>query len=135
MAYELIHKQIVKVMCIILIILALCGCDRYAGKYPYEKADHWICEEPYIEIKYTRSGNGTFIEESILEWNGEIIKVDIDFGYGNFVVQPDGNYSYEARLFDGICKFRNGNVILVIEDDFIFNNQFAELVLIPVEIE
>lgn len=135
MVYELIHKGYFKAICIILTMLFLCGCDRYAGKYPYSTADHWTCKDPYITINYIRNENGTFTEESSLEWNGETIDIDIDFGHGNFVVHPNGNYSFEERLFDGTCKFRNGNVILVIDDDFIFDYQFSEIVLSPVETE
>ena len=92
-----------------------------------------LCLTPKISLIYPEhDGNGATKYETI-EWENEILSIDIMFGLGDYCVYPVDSVAYEDRLFNGTWKYRNGNLILLIEEDFLFDNKFSELVFSPVE--
>ena len=119
-------------VCFVFVVCAfLFGCDATAGAYPYSEPSEWISRDPSFILTYTRDSTGYLVSEETLIWNEEEIAVDIGYNADFFCVQPEGSVVFAERLFSGTWYYRNGNLVLSVEEDFIFNNQYAEIVLSP----
>lgn len=122
---------IVIVMCLIIMI-NLCSCDMRAGRYPFQIADNWKCTSPEFSLSYSADADKQKQGNEQLIWNGLTIDVDIMFGLGDYCVYPIDSAAYSDRLLSGTWKYRDGDLILIIKEDFIFGNQYTELVFSPV---
>ena len=131
----------IKLMAVLLMMVVsiLCaGCDLRAGHYPYDKSTEWVCSDPNFTITYTHLPKNGLEEESFLEVDGEMIAVDVLFGHGSkFVIlpknplRPEIYVHYSERLLTGLWKYRDGNLIITIQEDFVFDNQYEEFVFCP----
>lgn len=124
----------------ILITLALllglsitwCINAMQSRNYPFLISSRWECNDfPFI-LTYEEHSNGSVTSYAELMWNNHVIQVDIGFLMREYDVYPAKSSSYEDRLFGGTWKYRDGNLVLVIEEDFLFENQYKELVFSPV---
>ena len=132
MAFLSVKEKIVikYAYCILLILVAafMClGCDPYYGEYPHSEESEWACENPQISLSYRMEENGMISQEERLVWAETAIEIDVFFRSSFYVVYPAGLTDYEDRIFSGSWCYRKGNLILKIDEDFIFNDQFDEL--------
>lgn len=100
-------------------------------EYPWERGSHWVCEDPDFTLSYSVNSLGSMVSEEILIWEGREIRVDLAMGQGYYAVFPKYSNHYDDRLLTGTWKFKRGNLVLRIEEDFIFDNQYKELVFHP----
>ena len=135
MEYELIHKG--RLYCVVLsitvlFVLLLCGCDPRSGQYPFQKAEYWESYDPPITLRYAQNDDHTWSSLEELHWKGDFIKIDMARQSDYFCVYPAESSNHGDRLFAGSWKYRKGNLVLIIKEDFIFGNQYSEIVLVPV---
>ena len=121
-------------ICTLLIITSIvlfAGCDPQYGNYPSSKAPIWTCSDPVFRIVYTKEKNGMTSSNAILEWEGTLIEVSIYFQSCLYDVFPKNSSAYEDRLFGGTWEYRGENLILKIEDDYVFGQRYSKLILSP----
>ena len=116
------------------VLLSLCIWFLLGGsdftKYPGEKSSIWICDDPYIHIRYSPLGMIAH-----LEWDGEDIPIFIGMkssAYDVYRIEPgDQVLHYENILFRGYWHYKGKNMVLKIYEDNIFNGAYTELVFSP----
>ena len=118
------------ITCILLAIICalFAGCDPYYRNYPFQEEATWICEEPYMQFVFSKAANGVPISEEYLIWNGEKIQIDVSYQASMYCVDPKGSIVHDERLFTGEWKYRKGALVFSIKEDFIFGNQYEELI-------
>lgn len=134
MALELIHNTKTKLvlLCLAAIVL-LYGCDGKYGKYPYDRALHWNCSDPEFSIEWFTTESGLITKcAAVINWNSKEKPVYVDFYSNFFSVLPTTSDHYDHRLLTGTWKYRGEDLVLIIEEDFLFYNQYEELVFSPV---
>lgn len=105
--------------------------NRY---YPYYASSNWRCEDPSFSLSYSTDGNALLSSYEVIEWNGEVIEVDVCFLMREFCIYPATSSSYQSyddRLLSGTWKYQNGNFVLNIKEDFLFGNTYSEIVFYP----
>lgn len=133
MASALIKKK--SILCIVLIVavsLLFSACDPRAGSYPYSTESTWVCSDPKIVLEYSRSARGELIDHCTIEWGNTLLDIELHFRSTLFEAGPAGYTKYEDRLFSGTWKYRNGNLVLMLDEDFLFDNAYKELVFVKV---
>ena len=137
MVLELIRnkKMIAKFFLILLIIsmLLFCGCDSRYGRYPFQVSEEWYSEEPAIFLSYTQNSNGTWDLYHTLTWADSMKEISIGMQSSYYCVYPAGSNHYEDRLFSGSWKYQNGNLVLNIEEDFLFDGEYSKIILKPID--
>ena len=126
------RNSLIGIIICLIIPISLCSCDMRAGQYPFQMANYWKCPSPEFSLSYWTDADNRKQEDAQLIWNGQTIDVDIMFGVGDFCVYPADSLAYSDRLLSGLWKYRAGDLILIIKEDFIFGNQYKELVFSPV---
>lgn len=117
-----------------LCILALClsGCTLRDTSI-FSKEITMQCDDPYMITTYKETENGVGSRETYLEIDGELQKVGLHYRSTIFAVRLEFTPTSSELLFSGTWKEKNGNLILYIEEDYIFDNQYEKIVLKPVE--
>ena len=126
-----------KYFILLILILAVLsyGCDPLYNDYPHNKSNEWICANPLITLSYNKDENGALSQDEILIWEELSMVIDLAFRSDYFTMYPANTISHDDRLLSGSWYYRNGNLILTIEEDFIFDYQFDELVFVPQNIK
>lgn len=119
-------------LAILLGVFFLWRSNSASRNYPFHVASMWQCDDPHFSIVYSREENGILTSYEELEWNNETMQVEICFLMRDYDVYPATSSAYEDRLFSGTWKYRHGDFVLLIEEDFLFNNTYSELVFSPV---
>lgn len=119
---------IVFFLCFLPILL---GCNRKSDRYPYDLASKWICNELPFTLYYSLDDNGMLLQSEMLEWNGQSLAVDLAFSLNTYCVYPESSHHHDDRLFSGTWKYRDGNLVLTLTEDFIFDQKYAELTFLP----
>ena len=89
-------------------------------------------DDPYMITTFKRTENGTGSRETYLEIDGDICSVELYYRSTIFVVQMLDPLSLDAEvLLSGTWKERNGKLILSIEEDYIWGNQYEHIILAP----
>ena len=135
MVSGLIHKKrsFCFTLCLAICVLSVfCGCDPRSNQYPFQKAEQWLSHDPQIILSYTQNDDQTWSFHEEVYWNGDIIEIEIAMQSDIFCVYPVDSNHYDDRLFSGTWKYRKDALVLVVEEDFLFNNQYSEIILIPV---
>ena len=122
------RKRLLIALLIVGISILCLGCDPYYDDYPYCTESEWICSNPVFTLSYTFDSNGGLKHEEFLGLNGETIAVDVLFHAGSYFAMPENSNLHSERLFSGRWKYRDGDLVLTIKEDFIFHNQYEELV-------
>ena len=117
----------------IILLNTLSGCTPFYIQFPCEVCDHWICDDPNFYISYPTDSTRASPREETLILNGEVIEVDVCFSPVEFIVFPEGETNHANRLLYGDWEYRNDNLVLIIEEDFIFDGAYSELVFIQGE--
>lgn len=112
-------------------VLFLSGCTPFWIRFPWDMCDRWVCQDPEFSLTYYRDADGWLISEESLQWNGEIITVEIGFTTSEFVVFPLDNPSFDNRLLQGTWGYKRGNLVLYIKEDFLFDGAFDKLIFFP----
>lgn len=126
------RTRLLFVLLIVVVSILCMGCDPYYGHYPHNKGLEWVCSNPNFTLSFTYNPNGTFTQEAFLEADGEMIAVEVCFYSIYFEVNPRSSNHYSDRFFTGEWKYRGGNLVLKIDEDFVFDNQYEEFVFSPV---
>ena len=128
---QTINKKCLKriahfVLFLILFVLFSSGCDTYANTYPFLQHATWICENPSFSLDY--SVDYADDSKETIDLQGSITDVDVLYNADYFCVYPDGNNYHDSRLLSGTWCYRDGCLVFQIEEDFIFHNQFSEVI-------
>lgn len=114
------------------VCLLIIGCDMRAGQYPFQVSDKWQCDTLDFSLCYSTDVNGNKRDYEMLIWESKTIPVNVVFGMGEYCVFPDGSANHDERLFSGIWKYEGDKLVLIIKEDFLFDNQFSALVFSPI---
>ena len=137
MDFYLIHERQQKLICIL--ILSLCilfiGCYANDVQYPFQVSSKWQCESLDFSLSYYTNTAGKKLEVETLLWKDQVYQVNIAFGLGDFCVFPEYANIYDERLFAGTWYYKEDKLVLKIEEDFLFGDQFTELVFTPTDAE
>lgn len=128
-----IRRWIVTILLLSIVALCLSGCTlRDTSIFTQEITMQ--SDDPYMITTFKRTENGTGSRETYLEIDGDICRVELHYRSTIFVVQMLDPLSLDAEvLLSGTWKEKNGNLILYIEEDYIFDNQYEMIVLKPVD--
>lgn len=137
MASGLIPKKAAIKGMIFLLLLSIVSMFLWqyhtsSRNYPFHISSEWHSNAPVFTLSYMQDDNGMLNSSEILEWNHEIIYVDVCFLMREYCVYPKNSDAYEDRLFSGTWHYRKGKLVLTIQEDYIFDNQFSELVFTSV---
>ena len=130
-------KKTYRLCAVFCLLLCLAGCDTYEmfNYYPEYRSTVWYCEEIDFEIEFIPNEYGNLAPQaSPLEWNGTTYEVKAGFfaGYFDIYLNKNGEATTEdSHLLSGRWQYENGNVVVEITKDSIFNNTFEELVFKP----
>lgn len=119
---------------IVSALILFSACDPRDGSYPFQKGSLWTSDDPYLTVLYMKSENGATEQTSTLVLDDNIIQVELYFRSSLYDVYPLGANVYDDRLWSGTWEYRDGNLILYIEDDFIFDGHYSEIVLSPSDV-
>lgn len=129
--------KLVKSSLLFLMVLSVAfvfwGCDPMANHYPFSETSDWICDDPYCTLSYSKDDKGSLISIEELTWGDTIIEVDFEFSSDYYCVYPKGSTNHEERLFSGTWNYQNGKLVMLIEEDFIFNSHYAKLIFTPAD--
>lgn len=124
-------KGLIFLLLLSIILMSLWQYNISSRNYPFNTASVWHSENPTFTLTYTYEDNGMLNRCEILEWDQEILYVDVCFLMREYCVYPKNSSAYEDRLFSGTWRYKNGNLVFTIKEDFIFDNQFSEIVFLP----
>lgn len=123
------------VLLVLVFAMLSYGCDPNYNEYPYDRASEWICENPTISLLYQTGSSGLVSQKETLMWNGSTLEIDVLFQSDFYAAYPANSGSHDECLFSGSWYYRNNNLILIIEEDFIFDYQFGELEFAPTGVQ
>ena len=131
MVYALIRKKhILLIVFIFAVSVLFSACDPYVDSYPFLTEGKWECSDPVIVLEYAKSDAGVITEHCAMEWNDMLLYINLNFQAGSFVVNPATSNHYDKRLFTGSWEYRDGNLVLIIEEDFLLDHTYDELVFV-----
>lgn len=109
------------------------GCDPRSGKYPHQRSEQWCSEEPQISLNYSKREDGTWEFNETLLYNGSLKEINLAMHSSYYCVYPADSNHHGDRLFSGSWKYRSGNLVLIVEEDFIFDGKYSKIILKPIE--
>ena len=124
-----VSRQVLLVMILLSFAILCVGCSE-----PYNVADAWLCPDPSFSLIYSKDDLWHYLQSSkktVVMYgmvNDELMQVDVLFSRATFCIYPEGSHSYSDRLLTGTWKYRNNTLVLSIEDDYLFDNKYSELV-------
>ena len=89
-----------------------------------------------MSLNYSQREDGTWDIYETLFYDGEVKEILLDMHSSDYWVfpAPSGNITYhDDMLFSGSWKYRNGNLVLIVEEDFIFDGKYSKIILKPIE--
>lgn len=114
-------------------MLLFAGCDPRSGKYPFQKSERWYSEDPQISLCYTKNSDGAWSFYHILVLENDELEISIGMQSSYYCVYPADSMHHDDRLFSGSWNYRNGNLVLIVEEDFIFDGKYSKIILKPIE--
>ena len=135
----LTHKRkyglLILMLTLIVVSVLFVKCQNTQSRsYPYFVSSNWHCADPSFSLSYSTDGNVLLSSYEVIEWNGEVIEVDVCLLMREFCIYPakaSSYQSYEDRLISGTWEYRNDAFVLKIKEDFLFGNNYSELVFYP----
>ena len=94
-----------------------------------------MCSDPKIVLEYTYFGRQFYCKE-VIEYNGKELPISISYGRPAVTIYPDTSKSYDDysdRLLTGEWKYVDGNLVIEIDEDYLFGWRYPELVFERVE--
>ena len=122
-------------VCVFILIstLLFSGCDPRSGKYPHQRSEQWCSEEPQMSLNYFQQEDGTWEFNETLLYNGNFQEINLAMHSSYYCVYPANSNHHDERLFSGSWKYKNGNLVLIIEEDFLFGGKYSSIILTPQE--
>ena len=128
-----IRRWAATILLLSIIVLCLSGCTLRDTSI-FSKEITMQCDAPYMITTYIKAENGAGSRETYLEIDGELHKVGLYHVSTIFTVHlEDRTPTASEILISGVWEERKGDLILYIEEDFVFDNQYEKIVLKPVE--
>lgn len=116
-----------------IVVLCLSGCTLRDTSI-FNKEITMQCEDPYFVTTYSKTENGTGTRETYLEIDGEVYEVALYYRSTIFAVHMQADTSTKSEiLLSGTWKEHKGNLILYVEEDSVFENQYETIVLRPMD--
>lgn len=118
--------------------LILAGCDTYEmfNYYPDDISTVWYCEEIDLEIRYAPNEYGHLAPQvSPLEWKGTTHMVTFGFNpvcFWLFLDTEEETDMGSAPVLSGTWHYEDGNLVVEITEDKIFDDTFEKLVFKPI---
>lgn len=126
----MIALLVIVILIITFLFISLSGCTI---TYPFEKGSRWVCMEPYFILEY-RYEDGRLLEDrAFLEINGLIQPVIVGFQGDFFLVAPVNSIEDKDRFLTGSYHYRGGQLVFSIDEDFVFDGAYKEIVFSPEE--
>jgi len=126
------RKTVLLVICILTLMLSLCACDPMHDHHPYEINTEWISEDPYIRIQYGPNP-GDFTEQTVeFVYDGNTYDVEVHTQAWSFIVYKTENGAFAGYLLSGNCKYRDGCLVVKVDEESILYGKYKEVVLKPV---
>lgn len=125
------HYRRLFTMLLLCTLIFVSGCTPAWIKFPYDLCDTWVCENPRFSIVYSRDGAGWGICDASMEWEDEVIDVEVNFSTSQFIVRTEDDPEHAVELLSGSWEYEDGDLVLYIEEDFIFDGAFDKLVFVP----
>lgn len=121
------------IVCVVFLIFSVLfsGCDPRSGKYPFQQGEQWYSEEPQICLNYSKQEDGTWEMHETLLYNGSLKEINLAMHSSDYCVYPADSNHHDDRLFSGTWKYRNGNLVLIVEEDFAFDGKYSKIILKP----
>lgn len=119
------------ILFILVCIITSYGCDPCHNNYPYNIASAWVCENPPISLSYVTESSGLTTQKETIFWGGATLEIDLLFQSDFYTAYPANSTVHDERLFSGSWYYCDNNLVLSVEEDFIFDYQFDELVFVP----
>lgn len=116
-----------------IIVILLCRSISDNRKYPYLVEEQWVCTKPYATLSYIRDDSNALLSSEIIVLDNQTIEVEIGFLMREYCVYLKDCSSYDDRLFSGTWKYEGENLVLTIDEDFLFDNRYSKLVFSPVK--
>ena len=116
------------------LIILLATLVYLAGKSdlePYRISSTWISTDPSFMIHYSQDEKRIIKQSEQLIWNEVEQEVDVCFSKNTYCVYPEDNNHYSDRLFCGTWKYRGNNLILMIDEDYLFEGKYKEIIFKP----
>ena len=126
-----IAKRVCIILFLLIFVIASYGCDPCYNSYPYHIASAWVCENPPISLTYKTESSGLTSQKETILWNGSTLEIDLLFQSDFYTAYPANSTVHDERLFRGSWYYRDNNLVLSVDEDFIFDYQFDELVFVP----
>ena len=100
--------------------------------YLFENNVRWVSSDPYFVLEY-RYVDGDYFESAVLETNGELQEVFVDYQGGTFIVTPPATeaINYADRLLEGTWRYRRDKLVFYIDYDSVFDGAYKEIVFEP----
>lgn len=136
MRTQFIHSNTHKRCLILLLLISMflfSSCDPRSGRYPFQKAEYWYSEDPQISLHYARDSDGYWHDSEMLIFEDEEIEISVAMHVDYYCVYPADSSHYDDRLFSGRWGYRGKNLVLKIEEDFLFNGAYSKIILQPQE--
>lgn len=121
-------RAFVLLLCVMIFVS---GCTPPWIKFPYNLCNTWVCENPRFSIVYSRDEAGRGFCDASLEWKNEVIAVEALYSTSQFVVKTKDDPELAVELLSGSWGYEDGNLVLYIEEDCIFDGAFDKLVFVP----
>ena len=130
MVFELDKLKSKKILAVIICISSFLftGCNPYYGLEPYNETANWVSLEPQVILTYSIDDKGAKTSQEILMHNEQPIYLDIAFQSSQYCAFLADSTRYEDRLFSGEWSYRGDQLVFSLDEDFIFNGKYAELV-------
>lgn len=130
---RIITKLAFGLFLVLILVLFLLGCDPRSGEYPHELHKEWLCEEPQITLSFDYNQDGILSSSEVIKTEDGLLSVYFGMNpsfFKTFKVESD---HYTDKLLFGSWEYREGKLVLHIEEDLIFNNRYSSLEFTPVE--
>ena len=132
-------KKIYIVLLLIFLPHICFGClfDGYdtRNEYPHYKSESWYCKEIDFRINYQYQEDGRMNVTSYpLIKEGETLYIYVTFTMDNWYFDLDNNdnhISSDEQLLSGTWSYQDGNLILNISKDSLFQGTYTNLIFVP----
>ena len=91
------------------------------------------CDDPYVITTFYRDEKGIGHRETYMEING--VKQKVELGYRSTLFEVyvlDHSHRAECLIL-GTWRERKGNLVLYVEEDYVFGNHYETIILTPAD--
>ncbi len=124
-------KKATALFAIIILSLSISGCnfDLHNGKRPYDYDNaEWASSTPEISFFVDWDKEDHYSPEGTLEVDGIVFDIKIYFVTGTNIVFIDTVNTDQLLSIEGHCEFYPDKLVVVVDEDQIFNNQYKEII-------